>query len=434
MVRWLIAVAWLLGVSGAAADGRIYASDITPEINDQRALIVFDGSRQSMLIENVVRLPEGGGVPALGWVIPVPAVPEIAVAERYWVRGIFRSLRRQSDPVTVPIIPFVLGVPLLALLLGRWLFRDYEDDRRTLRSAFWLAVIGTVLIVVAVPDPTESSRRRPAVEVLKSLEAGPFDVNVIRAASGAEIVGWLKSRGFRYEERDVAAVDDYVRRGWVFATGRLTPKEEKARFEGQSVTPPLVLSFPTKQVVYPLALTGAGSGDLSLSLYILSVMRLEAGSALEVTFAGRVHSRLEFGARPERRDGGPSATDLMQAPDLAQRPLYLTRLSGKLAPAQMKQDLIFSDSGKGDHLERAFGPLFLFWMGGALVIAMAAFVLRLSGDGKFQLSPLAWFAIAVALSSPLALMLLLGSAARQYWRYRALRRQLRERSVVPKRP
>lgn len=95
----LVAAVLVVAAQAATADGRMYASDYTPEIADQRALIAFDGERQVMMIENSIALPDGRPITSLGWVVPVPEVPEIAVADPSSVRREYRGLRHQTSAI-----------------------------------------------------------------------------------------------------------------------------------------------------------------------------------------------------------------------------------------------------------------------------------------------------------------------------------------------
>ena len=409
--RAICVLALLLGVQAAIADGRIYASDFTPEIPDQRALIFFDGERQVMMIENHLALPDGRPTTSLGWVVPVPNVPEIAVADPPSVNLIYYGLRQATDPQTLPVVPFVLALLPIAFLYGRSLSRQDHSDARPLEISAWIGGIGSVLALVSLPAQMPTGPGS-GVEVLKALQAGPLDAVVLRASSGAELVDWLKSNGFAYGERDVAAVEDYLRRKWPFVAAKLTPRKGGA-FEGASASPPLVLSFPTKEVVYPVVLTGAGGKPLDLVLYVFAANRVEPSAPIKTVFAGPrshpVQRELGFGADHKE------AAALFEAVNRSAN--YVTKLSGKLSPDQMRQDIRFASATiKGDFRDRIVGPMFQFWVGGAFLVGLLASILRIAGRGKLELSGFGWFLISMSICWLLAVPCLLGSAGRQYFR------------------
>jgi len=410
---WL-ALALLVGAQAANADGRIYASSYAPEIADQRALIAFDGARQVMLIENRLSLLEGRPISSLGWVVPVPTVPEIAVInDRTSVRRFYQRQRFQSDPIPLPVVPFVLVLVPIAFLYASRLRKQEHPDSPTLRGATWIGIVGCVLASVSLSAPPPSGPDS-GVEVVKALRSGPLDAKVVRASSGAELVDWLKLNGFQYGNADVAAIDDYLRRKWLFVVWKLVPQPGSA-FEGSSASPPLVLSFPTPEPVYPLALTAAGGNRLDLVLYVYASTRMEPSVAMHTAFAGSAN--LSTSMFFEEQDKAAVA----QFDALRPLPGYLTKLVKRLSADEMRRDIQFVQAaGKGDFRGWTVGPMFTLWVGGAFIIALAAGLLQRAGNKRWRLSAPAWFAISMFLS-PLAILLLLARAIRQYLDYRKRR-------------
>jgi hypothetical protein len=406
LARFWIALFLAIAATAASADGRMYASAYAPEIADQRALIAFDGKRQVMLIENHLSLLDGRPVSSLGWVMPVPAVPDIAVTDRTSVRRFYQQLRFQADPEVLPVVPLVLVLIPIAYFFGRRLLRENHPDGGILRTATWIGLIGAALASVSLSAPSPPAPES-GVEVVKELRSGPLDAKVVRASAGAELVDWLKANGFEYGAADVAAIDDYLRRKWLFVVWKLVPQPNNT-FEGKSASPPLVLSFPTPEPVYPLALTGAGRRSLDLVLYVCARARMEPSVAMHTAFAGAINISTSMFFGEEHK----AAVALLGA--LSPMPHYLTKLKKKLSAEEMRKDLHFVEAaGKGDFRDWAVGPMFTFWVGGAAIVSLAAFLLQLGGRGRWRLSGQAWFAISMFLS-PLVILLLLARAVRQY--------------------
>jgi hypothetical protein len=403
-----------IAATAAGADGRIYASSYAPEIADQRALIAFDGARQVMLIENRISLLDGRPISSLGWVVPVPALPEIAVVtDRTSLRRFYQRLRAESDPDPLPVVPFVLALVPFAIVYARRLRKQEHPDARTLNGSIWIGIVGSVLAVVSLPAPLPSGPDS-GVEVVKALRSGPLDAKVVRATSGAELVDWLKVNGFEYHKADVAAIDDYLRRKWLFVVWKLVPQPGGA-FEGQSASPPLVLSFPTRQAVYPLALTAAGGRGLDLVLYVCAPTRMEPSVAMHTTYAGAFYMPTTVFFKEEDK----AAVALFDA--LRPMPDYLTKLVRKLSADEMRQDIHFIQAaGKGNFKDWTVGPMFTFWIGGAFIVALVAALLQRVGGARWRSSSPAWFAMSMFLS-PLALVILLVSVHRQYKEYRKTR-------------
>jgi len=414
LTRIWIALFLVIAATAASADGRMYAKGFTPEIPDQRALIAFGGARQVMLIENRVSLPDGRQVPSLGWVVPVPAVPEIAVVtDRTSLRRFYTRMRLQSDPDALPVAPFVLVLVPIAFVYAIRLRRLKHPDARTLRASAWIGLIGCLLALVSLPA-SPPSRLDSRVEVVKALRSGPLDAKVVRAASGAELVDWLKENGYEYGKGDLEAVDDYLRRKWLFVAAKLVP-EPGAAFESASASPALVLSFPTSQPVYPLALTAAGGRSLDLVLYVFASKRLEPSVTMHTAFAGAVAwPSSNFNTEQDK-----AAAALFG--ELRPPPYYLTKLVGSIPADEMKQDIRFTDAaGKGNFQDWTVGPMFTLWVGGAAIVSLVAFLLQIGGRGRWRVSGPAWFAISMFVS-PLAIIVLLVNAVRQYREHRKTR-------------
>jgi hypothetical protein len=399
----LTAACALLGAPPASADGRIYASDYTPEIADQRALIAFDGKRQVMLIENQLSL----GKPAkqLGWVVPVPSEPQFAAVDKLSVARMYRQLRHKSDPRTLPVAPLVLLLVPFAYVFGIFLGRRKHPDATLLRASALLGLIGGLLSLVSL----STTMPAPAgIEVVKALEVGPLEVKVLRASSATELADWLKSNGFASGSQDAAVVEGYVQRGWLFVTAKLSPRAGSA-FQGDSVTPPLLMSFATREALYPVALTAAGGQPLELALYVFAAQRVEPTAAMRVAYAGTARLPNVFFAEDDK-----AAAALFAGLDPS--PHYLTKLTQRLDASRMREDMRFASAAeRGDFRGWTVGPVFAVWVGGALVIAAIAFLLQLAGRGRWRVSALAWFAISICVSWLLAALLLVVNLFRQYW-------------------
>ncbi|MCA9283642.1 MAG: DUF2330 domain-containing protein, partial [Phycisphaerales bacterium] len=69
------ALALLAVAATAVADGKFFGPEraVSPTIPDQRALIVWDLTHETLVIDTAVN----GDATDLAWIVPVPAVPEI---------------------------------------------------------------------------------------------------------------------------------------------------------------------------------------------------------------------------------------------------------------------------------------------------------------------------------------------------------------------
>jgi hypothetical protein len=118
---WALFVITLFGAS-ALADGKFYWREpISPSIPYQRALILFDEGDQTLILQSSYLIGETRGLPAIGWVVPVPSVPKMGYIEPNSAFHIFHHLSHTSKPRIVMLSDIFIfmtfyGFPGLVIL------------------------------------------------------------------------------------------------------------------------------------------------------------------------------------------------------------------------------------------------------------------------------------------------------------------------------
>jgi hypothetical protein len=289
-MRWLCA-ALALFAGDVAADGKFYSDRIPPGIPYQRAMLEFDGAQQTLTLESKLEAKEGE---RFGWVVPVPSLPELASPGPADVDFRYSVLEGRSRARVVKGLEVVMGL-LFVGFIGYWI------SKRRWGTAVGVVVFVGLLVGIATPSYM-------GVEVVQEQRVGPYDAKVIRGDSSRDIVAWLGENGFRFDESDRAAIDAYVSRKWLFVAARLDAGAKGAR---GAMVPPLMLTFATREAVYPLALTATAGQPVELLLYVIAPWRADASGRLPLHYAGA--------------DGGGR---------------YLTKFRGVMTPEQMREDLI----------------------------------------------------------------------------------------------
>ncbi|MEO0016951.1 MAG: hypothetical protein RLZZ522_234 [Verrucomicrobiota bacterium] len=353
---WIVA-ALLLSICPAVGGGKTYAEKVSTTVPYQRALILHDAGVETLVLQSQYEIPGNAGVPALGWVVPVPAPPEVASLEARDAARLFDRLDAISAPTVTRFGPMVLmgllGFSMSVVLLGfgcAFLTRQAARSRSAKRVARWAGVVFLVSLLVG-PFCVKNEKGSGGIELLSSRQAGIYDVRVVRSDSAAELLAWLKTNSFRYGPEDETAVQDYLRRGWCFVVAKIDPTIDPAQHGtvSRGLLAPLILRFPSPAPVYPVALTATSGQPTEVLIYLASNTPLATDAPLARRFSG------EWG------DPMPlSELCYAEPPEFFEAELpkfrHLAKFKAKLTPVEMAKDIEFRPDPDGvpyrEHLYR----------------------------------------------------------------------------------
>lgn len=255
---WL-ALPLLLTAATARADGGFVAPPPTPESikagiraaylaePEQQAVLQFDGTRETLYLS--VRYE--GDAANFGWLVPVPARPEVEEA---------------PAGLVADIANFEYQLRLEAWKAGR------------------LPPAG-VLTFGGGGGGGKAAKPEP-VEVVETKRLGAFDVAVLRASEAGALEGWLTRHGFALPDTDAARaiLAHYVEADMYFCAARVALGKRKRR--GGWLTP-LTLSFATGRPFFPLRISALHMGpDAHTQVTVHAFLPVDA-----LSFTGR--SRLD---------------------------------------------------------------------------------------------------------------------------------------------
>jgi hypothetical protein len=335
----------------ALADGKFYARErVPPNIPYQRALLVFDQSEETLLIQTKFRqLPKTKA--SLGWVVPVPAVPELATMRADQADWLFFWLNFRSGTRVARILPpvvffFVICITLFPILFVLRLAiasvlnllvpsARFSPRGGTLTLTF--VVLLSAVSAVLMPAPLGREGMGPDVQVLKSQKVGIYGVSVVASDTPDALINWLNSNGFQFQPADKETIEDYLHQGWCFVVAKVEPNPSAGSraVVSEGLVAPLILRFNTDKPVYPLRLTACTGADTEVLLYVLTPGKMTCSDRLKLRFAGQTNtahilSLLTVGAEPR---GLFTETERL--------PSFLCRFKSTLSPAQMREDLGF---------------------------------------------------------------------------------------------
>lgn len=369
-------IALLCLAAPALADGKLYAprEKVPPGVPYQRAFIMFQEGVQTMVLQTAFAPPNASGakvsavqpgthdlrsaslaisaVPApssadaaLGWVVPLPSVPELAAMREGAGDHMFRLLDLRTMPTVTRVSDLallgLLFVPVL-LLIGFFilLVREARNPGVSLRSRRIVgrALVPTfgLLVIVSclLPSLAKAGGGSSGIEIVKSEQVGVFDATVLRASNSDDLVAWLNDKGFEFTPSDRPVLDEYIRNGWCFVTA-VVRAEHRAAVEAHAdhLIDPLVMRFATAAPVYPLALTATVGSDTEILLYLLTDAKRDCAGRLPIRAARTIDIDMESNPwmlLPEgfKRWNGTNA--------------WLCKFKGTMTPEQMRQDLFFS--------------------------------------------------------------------------------------------
>jgi hypothetical protein len=336
------------------ADGMFYGSEeIPPEIPYQRALLLFDGEQETLILQSKYEVADSATADSLGWVVPVPSVPDLASMDADVAASLFAELYASTSPrprvirisyMLLLAITFVPPIASILTLLACWLslfvprMRFVQRHRKGLIISAFLALLPSACGCLGLwmfPFSAWNAFPLP-VEVIESEQVGVYDVQVVKAGDAGDLIEWLDQNRFRFNEEDTQVFDQYLQRGWCFVVARIDPSSgtgEQAVSGGLAA--PLIMRFQAQAPVYPLALTSTSGHETQVLLYVLSDGKWQNDGRLALHYARR--ARL-----PQRENlvDGVEPKGFFSRADLALP--YLCRFGGTLTPDQMREDLAFT--------------------------------------------------------------------------------------------
>lgn len=323
-MRKRLLFALLLGLlsiplASVQACGGLFCQNVP--VDQQAERIIFTINNDDT-ITAYVQIAYTGSAPDFSWVVPVPSVPDIDVAE---IES-FDELSLLTAPVFIPpMMPGCAPVPMMAA--GNAVM---EDDG--------------------------------AVEVLASGAAGPYLYDVITSPDPQAMISWLRDNDYRIEPEMEPLIAVYNEEGMVFLAMKLQPDE------GAEDIQPVVMTYESTQPMIPLRLTAvAANPNMTVLTWIFAEeqavpvnyahpviydgdIRGSFGSFDGTNYINLLDQTIDlYGGRAfvteyamptsDLRDQKPQDT-LVQL--LAEKYKYVTRVIGRISPEEMTVDPIFT--------------------------------------------------------------------------------------------
>ncbi|MEN6626101.1 MAG: DUF2330 domain-containing protein [Candidatus Sumerlaeia bacterium] len=346
LTPWLLVFALLAGSSTARADGAFFPASVgvrtMPSMPVQRAVIVHDGTTETLLIESMMNAPQGSD---FTWILPLPAEPfEIGKGSAGAMNTLF--LRFGPKMISASQIGLRFWAVLLFLSLcvaGMILAFDKKSSGRW-ESLFVIVLIFVALAAISVGSGSSSVGAQ--ARLLKRETVGNYDVAVLRGDSSEPIARWLAGNHFApMNPGAAAAIDAYAREGWVFLAAKL-----HRAGTGVMAPHPLQVRFHTPRPIYPMRLTAAAGGPVFVKLAIYS-NKIWRSPVLETEYASQIMRGDDYVCG---NGGWLYHADLAKL--LGFNDGWLTVMSGTVEPGRMREDFTFDADAAIPELPEYYTP------------------------------------------------------------------------------
>jgi len=308
----------LVSAQPTLACGGLFCQNIPVDQAAERIIFTVDPGQVSAYVQ----INYTGNAPDFAWVVPVPSVPEVDVAEM----DSFNELQTATDPVfMLPPVPDCM----------------FDDG-------------------IAMMAPVEESAAGEDVTVFASGEAGPYAFDVVGTETGnaTALIDWLNENNYRITPEMEPLVFVYVEESMLFLAMKLQPDQ------GVQDIQPVKMTYQSERPMIPLRLTAvAATPNMGVYTWIFGRAQAEAQNyaKLEISdndlslsgpFGGGTNYLQLVSQGVDRFEGKAFITEYAQPTsqlnvtdpllrELRQRYPYVTRLYGQLSPEEMTVDPVF---------------------------------------------------------------------------------------------
>jgi hypothetical protein len=322
----------LLSIGTASACGGLFCQNVPVNQNAERIIFTMndDGT-----ITAYVQINYTGDAPNFSWIVPVPSVPEMDVAEM----ASFNELDLLTSPVIIPP-----PTPACAFPEGRLMMSMDSTG--------------------AMPELALSD----SVVVLASGTTGPYQYDVITSPDSNEIYAWLRENDYQVTPEMGPLFRLYTDEGMVFLAMKLQPEA------GVQDIQPIKMTYESDAPMIPIRLTAvAANPDMSILTWIFADEQAYPANYEHIEIANdELRALSSFGgnnymplldARVDAYQGLAMMTEYAQPTtaiagsfvdpllvQLSQENRYLTRLIGRMSPEEMTVDPVFMFNGQLDNV------------------------------------------------------------------------------------
>jgi len=211
------------------ADGGFFPDSMYRDLYEsaQKAVILYSNCTGNCTEHLILSVVFEGDAEDFAWVIPVPNMPEIAV----------------SDPELF------------------WELSDFTATEVHGGGGGFTCFGG------AAPGGQEG------VDVIEETVVGPYAAAILSATNATALADWLNANEYIFPEDGEEIISEYIEREWYFVATRINAIEENTGYAlAEGAIEPIILSFASDKIVYPLRITSLSATNVTppeVLLYVL---------------------------------------------------------------------------------------------------------------------------------------------------------------------
>ena len=318
----IAAVGLSLHNPSAEACGGLFCQTVPVDQQAERIIFTMNGDDT---ISAYVQINYTGSAPDFSWVVPVPTVPEVDVAE---IES-FDELSNLTQPVFIPPpLPDCAMIELRRSEAGEGAFPPSVNN---------------------------------AVDVLAAGSVGPYDYVVVDSPEPDALITWLRENNYQITEEMEPLVHVYNAEGMVFLAMKLQPDQ------GAQDIQPVKMTYQSSRPMIPLRLTAvAANPDMNVVTWIFGDAQAYPTNYAHPTINdkniryfigsfGNAHNYVQLVdqtvdlyegrafiteyAQPTAELSNQIADPLLQ--ELFAENTYVTRVFGRISPEEMTVDPVF---------------------------------------------------------------------------------------------
>jgi hypothetical protein len=208
----------LLTAVPALADGGFFVMQEYYDVYQpsQKAVILYENGKEHLILSVMYH----GDAEEFAWVIPVPGKPDIDIAHSELFYELFELTMIEENPDGFSFAPGAEG---------------------------------------------------PGVDVIAEEVVGPYATATLSADDPAALVNWLNENGYHFPAEGEEIINEYIEKEWYFVATRINTVDETTGMAlSEGAIEPMVLSFTSDKIVYPLRITSLSSHLPEVLLYVFA--------------------------------------------------------------------------------------------------------------------------------------------------------------------